>query len=61
MYSPSSGKVWRIAVPPREPNGRASSIRSSCHNIGDTGYVSTTGRIDALPTARRLILRALDT
>ena len=32
-YSPSTGKAWRIARPPRDPNGRSSLCRSSCIDV----------------------------
>src|SRR5262249_37341890 len=35
-YSPSTGKVWAIDAPPRDPNGSFSLVRSSCSSRAGT-------------------------
>ena len=59
-YSASSGKWWRTAMPPREPNGRSSLMRPSCNRSGEVLYIVAPGRSVGSPMARRLILAAAD-
>ena len=58
-YSPSAGKKYGTAAPPREPNGRCSFMRSSCTIHLWTRCWWKSG-VRARPTTSRLILRAAD-
>ena len=53
-YSPSTGKLYGIAMPPRDPNGRSSLCRSSCTMCKEISKVSLTGLGGANPVASRV-------